>query len=295
MKIALEWIKWKIPRISCFRPGEGGFTVIRHKPFDPEMSLQVATHRWSLGSDGCRIISLGWRGTTLDPYSGAYYSEQTECEEFTGRLQPAPFYPTHPCMGASQYVLFVHIKPSQPWPLQCPLPSLPHLLPDLLRRPHNVGSFAGVLNELKSGWGHSSRLSPQPQLRVGPIQSHSGSSCYSNHTLSPVSRSQVAVPSAPGVLTELKQTENDSIENCLSQNFRTVPLPAPAPSTSVTTDNRVRVLALCCKNGIDSERWHHGSSSGSLCAADRQIRPGSHRFVSHKSPSFCQALSSIKY
>lgn len=42
----------------------------------------------------------------------------------------------------------------------------------------------------------------------------------------------MAVPGAPGVLTELKQTENDSIENSLSQNFATVPLSALSHSAS---------------------------------------------------------------
>lgn len=56
----------------------------------------------------------------------------------------------------------------------------------------------------------------------------------------------MAVPSAPGVLTELKQTENDSIEICLSQNFATVPLSALSHSASglgFTQD------AVCCIQG----------------------------------------------
>lgn len=69
-----------------------------------------------------------------------------------------------------------------------------------------------------------------------PAQPHSGGSCPSSHTLGPVSRSQVAVPSAPGVLTELEQTENDSIENRLSQNFATIPLSALSHSASGTQD-----------------------------------------------------------
>lgn len=52
-------------------------------------------------------------------------------------------------------------------------------------------------------------LSPRAQLRLGPIQSHSNTSCHSNHTLSSVSKSQKWLfPVTPGALTELKtQTE----------------------------------------------------------------------------------------
>lgn len=54
----------------------------------------------------------------------------------------------------------------------------------------------------------------------------------------------MAVPSALGVLTELKQTENDSIEICLSQNFATVPLSALSHSGLGFTQD-----AVCCIQG----------------------------------------------
>lgn len=59
----------------------------------------------------------------------------------------------------------------------------------------------------------------------------------------------MAVPSAPGVLTELKQTENDSIENCLSQNLATAPLSALLYSASGTRIYPGQLPTMCCIQG----------------------------------------------
>lgn len=63
----------------------------------------------------------------------------------------------------------------------------------------------------------------------------------------------MAVPSAPGVLTKLEQTENDSIENRLSQNFATVPLSALSHSASGTRSYPGRLPAVCCIQGRTKE------------------------------------------
>lgn len=132
--------------------------MIRHKSFDPKMSLHVAIHERSPGSDGCRVkshlISPGFmrycRKATWDPYSGAHYSEQTECEEFTGRLQPAPFHPTYPTASPSWRPLrvcslFISRQPARGIAARdtttSPLPSLPHRLPHLPPEATRCGVF----------------------------------------------------------------------------------------------------------------------------------------------------------
>lgn len=88
-----------------------------------------------------------------------------------------------------------------PHPVCHPLLLWPPRAPSPPPRGHHVGSFVGMLSEevtVRKWVGAAAvSLSPQAQLRLGPVQSHSDTSWHSNHTLGSVSKSQSGCPRRP--------------------------------------------------------------------------------------------------